>query len=80
MNIYDNVMKMIAKSQAKQLFLATATGNATGNLEEIKRDGQSVADSQRYPTLSSCPALIAGNRVLVWQQGITCVILGRIDS
>jgi NaMN:DMB phosphoribosyltransferase len=79
-DLFTDVTKLIDRSNARQLFLATATGNATGNLEEITRDGQTVADTQRYPTLSSVPALVVGNRLLVWSDGVQCVILGRIDS
>lgn len=79
-NIYEITGKLIDTKIDATIFRATSTGNSTGNLEEIIRDGQTVADTQRYPTLSSCPALIAGDEVLVVKFGLGCIILGRIDS
>lgn len=80
MNIYDNVAEMIASNQKALLFRAKSTGNSTGNLEEIIREGQTVADTQRYATLSSCPALVLNDEVLVLKLGASCIILGRIDK
>lgn len=80
MDFFADVTKLIDRANARQLFLATATGNSTGNLEEITRDGQNVADTQRWPTISTVPALTAGNRLLVWSDGVQCVIIGKIDS
>jgi len=79
-DFFSDVTRLIDERNSQQWFIATATGNATGNLEEIRRDGQAAVDSQRWPTLEGCPALVNGNRVLVWSNGVQCVILDRIAS
>jgi len=80
MALFDDVTSLIRKENAAQLFVATATGNATGNLEETRRDGSSAVDSQRWPTLSNCPVLANGDRVLVWSSGVQCIILDKVVS
>jgi hypothetical protein len=78
MNIYDDVRELIDASQRGQLFRATATGNATGNLYEIVRSGQTVADTERYPALFGTPALVLNDEIVIWSTGAGCIILGKV--